>query len=205
MKCGIVVCITLALVFGVWLTGCSARSKAAAPSPETTGSPAEGHDGGDLESNPASPTGSSTVSPDGEARAKPAPGTPAAGEESAPAQPTHTAGGTNVASGEQRLVELAEEDLARRLDLSVSQIRLMSIEAVEWPDASLGCPQPGMMYSQVVTPGFLIVLEAAGQTYEYHTDRNCSVVMCQGDGPDVVPLMPVAPHGVPGKPEVPSE
>jgi hypothetical protein len=204
MKCGIVVCTGLALVLAVWLTGCHTRPTEVAPQ-QPTGGPAEGHDGGELESTPASPTGSSTVSPEGEARTKPAAGTPVTEEESVPPQPTPTAGGTRVGSSEQQIVELAKEDLARRLDLSVSQIRLISIEAVEWLDGSLGCPQPGMMYAQVITPGFLIVLEAAGQSYEYHTDRNCSVVMCQGDGPDVVPLMPVAPHGIPGKPQVPSD
>jgi hypothetical protein len=204
MKCGIVVCTALALMLGVCPTGCHARPTEVAPQ-EPTGSPTEGHEGGELESTPAGLTVNPTASRESGAGANPARGTPAADEESPPAQPTHTAGGTNVASGEQRLVELAEEDLARRQDLSVSRIRLISIEAVEWPDASLGCPRPGMMYAQVVTPGFLIVLEAAGQSYEYHTDRNCAVVMCQGDGPDVVPLMPVAPHGVPGKPRVPGE
>ena len=39
---------------------------------------------------------------------------------------------------------------------------------VEWPDSSLGCPKPGMVYLQVITPGRLIVLEVAGTRYEYH-------------------------------------
>ena len=41
---------------------------------------------------------------------------------------------------------------------------------MEWSDASLGRPQPGMMYAQVITPGYLVVLEADGQQYTYHTD-----------------------------------
>jgi hypothetical protein len=59
-----------------------------------------------------------------------------------------------------------------------------------------------MMYAQVITPGYLIVLEAMGQTYDYRTDENSSVVLCQDDGSDVLPLMPMAPHGTPGKPRV---
>jgi hypothetical protein len=50
---------------------------------------------------------------------------------------------------------------------------------MEWSDASLGCPQEGMMYAQVITPGYLIVLEAQGQTFEYHTDQGTNVVLCQ--------------------------
>jgi hypothetical protein len=81
-----------------------------------------------------------------------------------------------------RAVELARDDLARRLGLALEVIQLVSVEAVDWLDTSLGCPEPGMMYAQVITPGFRIVLEAKGQTYEYHTDRSGQVVLCQTDG-----------------------
>ena len=53
------------------------------------------------------------------------------------------------------------------------------MEAVEWSDASLGCPQEGFMYAQVITPGYLIILEAQGEQYEYHTDQTTNVVLCQ--------------------------
>lgn len=78
-----------------------------------------------------------------------------------------------------RAVELARADLARRLGLALEVIQLVSVEAVDWSDTSLGCPQPGLMYAQVITPGFLIELEAMGQTYEYHTDEDSSAVLCQ--------------------------
>jgi len=78
-----------------------------------------------------------------------------------------------------RAVELARDDLARRLGVALEVIQLVSVDAVDWSDTSLGCPQPGMMYAQVITPGFLIVLEAMGQTYDYHTDEDSSAVLCQ--------------------------
>jgi hypothetical protein len=81
----------------------------------------------------------------------------------------------------RRAVEMAKEDLARRLEISVSDIAVISVEAVDWPDTSLGCPEPGMAYAQVITPGSLIMLDTKGQTYEYHSDRDSSVVLCQGD------------------------
>jgi hypothetical protein len=52
------------------------------------------------------------------------------------------------------------------------------MEEQQWSDTSLGCPQEGFMYAQVITPGYLIVLEAQGQTYEYHTDTQANVVLC---------------------------
>jgi hypothetical protein len=34
------------------------------------------------------------------------------------------------------------------------------------------------MYSQIVTPGFRIILAVGGQTYEYHSGRGNNVVSC---------------------------
>ena len=74
--------------------------------------------------------------------------------------------------------ELAVADLAGQLGIAAEAITVRSVEAVEWSDASLGCPKPGMMYAQVITPGYRIVLEANGQSYEYHTGRSSTVVRC---------------------------
>jgi len=70
----------------------------------------------------------------------------------------------------------AVQALAAALGLSVDQIKLVSIEAVDWPDACLGIAQPGIVCAQVVMPGFIIVLEAQGRQYEYHTNADGSVV-----------------------------
>ena len=81
-------------------------------------------------------------------------------------------------------VRLAREDLAGRLGLTPASeaIRLVSVEPVQWSDASLGCPQPGIMYAEVITPGYLVVLEARGEEYRYHTDLERLVVLCEARG-----------------------
>jgi hypothetical protein len=79
----------------------------------------------------------------------------------------------------EQAIRLARQDLAGRLTLAAEAAQLVSVEAVDWPDASLGCPQPGMMYAQVVTPGYRVVLAAAGGRYEYHSDSGRRVVYCQ--------------------------
>ena len=81
--------------------------------------------------------------------------------------------------GSDKALAAAMADLAEQTGLSPNDIQLVSMEAVEWNDASLGCPQEGFMYAQVITPGFLIILEAQGQQYEYHTDRAGNVVLCE--------------------------
>jgi hypothetical protein len=45
---------------------------------------------------------------------------------------------------------------------------LLSFELKVWSDAGLGCPQPGMAYIQVPQDGYLIILRANNQLYNYH-------------------------------------
>jgi len=60
--------------------------------------------------------------------------------------------------------------LAAELGISPDEVTILSAEEVDWPDASLGCPEPGMMYAQVITPGYRFTLRAGEETYEVHTD-----------------------------------
>jgi hypothetical protein len=62
----------------------------------------------------------------------------------------------------------AKKDLAARLAIPAGNIKVMECGEATWPDASLGMPEPGQMYAQMLTEGFIVVLEAAGKTYEYH-------------------------------------
>lgn len=64
---------------------------------------------------------------------------------------------------------LAQQDLMQRFGLAFGSIKLSKIERVVWNDTSLGNPQPGMMYAQVLTPGFKMTLESKGKSYLYHT------------------------------------
>jgi hypothetical protein len=70
--------------------------------------------------------------------------------------------------------------LAAELDLPSEQVSLLRSEAVQWRDTSLGCPQPGMMYAQVIVPGYRFVLQVEGTEYEVHTDqRGNKILICQ--------------------------
>lgn len=78
----------------------------------------------------------------------------------------------------------AVSDLAERLDLPrESEVTVVEVQSEEWSDTSLGCPQPGMVYAQVITPGYRVVLEVKGERYEYHTDRGANVVLCEREEP----------------------
>jgi hypothetical protein len=87
--------------------------------------------------------------------------------------------------GMESLIEMAKNDLAQRLSISVGEISLVEARSVVWPDSSLGCPQAGIMYAQVLTPGFLILLEHGGVITEYHANRGNYVVACENPSPPV--------------------
>jgi len=76
----------------------------------------------------------------------------------------------------------AIQSLASRLGLPTDQIKLISVEAVEWPDGCLGVSRPDVLCLQVITPGYLVVLEANGQQYEYHTNQDGSIVISTAEG-----------------------
>jgi len=82
---------------------------------------------------------------------------------------------------ENKVGEAARRALARRLGISAGEIRVLSIGEKSWPDSSLGCPEEGRFYLQVVTPGYAVRLEAGGQIHEYHVDEAAkTVVSCPG-------------------------
>lgn len=87
----------------------------------------------------------------------------------------------------QNLVEKTREDLSKRLSISAAQISLVEVAEVEWSDSSLGCPQAGMDYLQMITPGYRILLGANGQQYEYHSNRAAYFVYCESAMPPISP------------------
>ena len=56
--------------------------------------------------------------------------------------------------------------VAEQTGAAPEQVKLISEEAVDFSDSSLGCPKPGMAYMQVITPGFKVMLEYEGKTYD---------------------------------------
>jgi hypothetical protein len=72
------------------------------------------------------------------------------------------------------------------LSIPTSEIKLLDAEEVFWPDASLGCPQPGITYDRVQVPGFLVVLQANGKEFEYHANIHNYVFYCENPTPPIL-------------------
>ena len=78
----------------------------------------------------------------------------------------------------QSIVEAAKKDAATRSGLSPEAIKVLVAERVTWSDGSLGCPSPGMMYTQALVPGFRVMLDAGGQVLDYHAGASGHLFLC---------------------------
>jgi hypothetical protein len=78
------------------------------------------------------------------------------------------------------LIERATAQVSADSGVAAATVKLVSTAAVDWPDAGLGCPEPGKTYAQVVTPGYRLVFQAGDARYEIHTgaDATSRVARC---------------------------
>jgi len=74
----------------------------------------------------------------------------------------------------------AEEELSKALDIPIDEIDYLSFERREWPNVCLGFAEEGEICAQVITPGWLIILEADGKKYEFHSDQNGDNIRWEG-------------------------
>jgi len=58
-------------------------------------------------------------------------------------------------------------DAASRASVEPATVVVVSATAVEWSDGSLGCPEPGMLYTQALVSGFQIIVRAGDRDLDY--------------------------------------
>ena len=105
----------------------------------------------------------------------PAP-TPAAPPGQTPAEPTDVPSPT---PDPEAAIQAALQTAAQQPGVDPSQLRVVRVESREWPDSSLGCPRPGQLYAQIVTPGFVVEVASGDRQLELHTDTRGRAVVCQ--------------------------
>lgn len=76
-------------------------------------------------------------------------------------------------------------DVMQRSGAERQAVVILRDEAVTWPDGSLGCPQPGMAYPQVLIDGFWVVLRIGDTEYDYRADDRGRFILCEK--PDRMP------------------
>jgi hypothetical protein len=68
-------------------------------------------------------------------------------------------------------VQAAMRRLSDLLNITIDQIEVVSATHVQWRDECLGISSPSSVCPQVITPGWVIVLQVEDQEYTFHTDE----------------------------------
>jgi len=63
--------------------------------------------------------------------------------------------------------------------VSTDGLEVVSARAMTWPNGALGCPKPGMAYTQMVTAGYQVVVKAGQKTYDYRFGTSATPRLCQ--------------------------
>lgn len=93
-------------------------------------------------------------------------------------------GSTSVPADLTPAQRAAVTSLSETLGVPPDEIKVVSTEAVTWPDGCLGVVREGMMCTQAEVPGFKIILEANGKEHEFHTNEDGSVVLIAEGAPN---------------------
>lgn len=91
------------------------------------------------------------------------------------------------------IMEKILADLSGRTGVTGEDIQVVRAEAVVWNDGSLGCPQPGMGYIQILIQGYWVVLKVENTEFDYRVTDKGDFVLCEGGG-----ALPISPPGEPG-------
>jgi hypothetical protein len=82
------------------------------------------------------------------------------------------------AAGAQAAAEQARAEVAKQLRAHASEFTVVTVEPAQWNDSSLGCRKPNSMYRQVMSNGYVVVLERQGTRHQVNV-VGTRAVMCE--------------------------
>jgi hypothetical protein len=116
---------------------------------------------------------------DGPESTQPTDTSPGSSSSSPPGPGTSVFPAGDIDHGLDPYIRRARDDLAARLAIDPGQIETVSAVLVVWPDAALGCPDPGKSYATVLTDGAVIELSAGDRVYRYHSGGSTRPFLCE--------------------------
>jgi len=78
----------------------------------------------------------------------------------------------------QRILDPILKEAAMLAKVPREKLVIVRAQSVVWNDGSLGCPEPGMMYTQALVKGYWVVIEGVGQTYDFRVDARGRFQLC---------------------------
>ncbi|MCP4250463.1 MAG: hypothetical protein GY778_25755 [bacterium] len=77
------------------------------------------------------------------------------------------------------LIAAILEDLAATTGAAQSAYSVVRAESIVWNDGSLGCSEPGVVYTQATVDGYWVVVDHDGTAYDYRANDSGSFVRCK--------------------------
>jgi hypothetical protein len=71
----------------------------------------------------------------------------------------------------EQALNIAVRDASERTGVGVASVTTLAVEDASFANAALGAPRGGEMSFDMITEGWRIRLEAAGNRFEYRADR----------------------------------
>lgn len=87
-----------------------------------------------------------------------------------------TGPGPDTPMTQDEAVQLAKQTVQDKLKGKRDPLSVSSVQAMDWSDSSLGCPKPGMMYAQMIVPGFKVVIQSGDAFYPVHVGGGHAVL-----------------------------
>jgi WD40 repeat protein len=105
------------------------------------------------------------------------------------------------AQGAPEQINVALSELSNRVGRTLALGDLANWEWSQdnYPDTSLGCPQPDQVYAQVVTPGYQFLFTYGGTIYDYRVSADQTIIfLCSsvGEGEPTLTPTPVDPNAI---------
>jgi hypothetical protein len=89
-----------------------------------------------------------------------------------------TAPSTTTNAAREHAYRSAAGALAHDVNAPRDSIAGVSQDEMTWRDSCLGCPKTGESCTQVLTPGYRVVMRIGDASYEYHTDLGGTARLC---------------------------
>jgi hypothetical protein len=78
----------------------------------------------------------------------------------------------------QAILDPILKEAAALAKVDREQLVIVRAESVVWNDGSLGCPEPGNMYTEALVNGYWVIIRSRGQTYDFRADSRGSFILC---------------------------
>jgi hypothetical protein len=95
--------------------------------------------------------------------------------------PAETPSHTVVAEAPEGALDAIRKDLGSR-GMADADIEVVEVHRTTWRDGSLGCPEPGSVYTQALVDGWRVLVKVGSSEYDYRFGSDpSSPTLCERD------------------------